>query len=132
MEARTITMMERLAELVNGSPPVVSRGRLVTTEIQVIMGRDEYRIRIEEGRIVGVEKGPFLMRPCSLTVRASAEAWGKFWQPYPPPGYQDIFAMTKKGEAEVSGDFRLLMQNLRYFKEVLEAPRKLAGEGRHA
>ena len=40
--------------------------------------------------------------------------------------------MTKKGEAEVSGDFRLLMQNLRYFKELLEAPRKLALEGKHA
>jgi hypothetical protein len=126
-----MAMIEKLAELVNGSQPVVSRGRLVTAEIQVLVGKDEYRIRIEEGRIAGVDKGPFLMRPCSLTVRASAEAWGKFWLRYPPPGYQDIFAMTKRGEAEVSGDFRLLMQNLRYFKEVLEAPRKLAREGRH-
>jgi hypothetical protein len=40
--------------------------------------------------------------------------------------------MTKRGEAEVSGDFRLLMQNLRYFKDLLEAPRRLAKEGRHA
>jgi hypothetical protein len=132
MEARITAMIEKLAELVNGNPSMVYRGRLVTTEVQVLVGKDEYRIKIEEGRIAGVEKGPFLMRPCSLTVRASAEAWGKFWQIYPPPGYQDIFAMTKKGEAEVSGDFRLLMQNLRYFKELLEAPRKLALEGKHA
>ena len=125
-------MVEKLAELVNGNPAVVFRGRLVTTEVQILVGKDEYRIRIEEGRITVVEKGPFLMRPCSISIRASAEAWGKFWQTYPPPGYQDIFAMTKKGEAEVSGDFRLLMQNLRYFKELLEAPRKLAKEGRHA
>ena len=125
-------MVEKLAELVNGNPSVVFLGRLVTTEVQILVGKDEYRIKIEEGRIAGVEEGPFLMRPCSITVRASAEAWGKFWQLYPPPGYQDIFAMTKKGEAEVSGDFRLLMQNLRYFKELLEAPRKLAKECRHA
>jgi len=125
-------MIGKLAELVNGNPSVVFRGRLVTTEVQVLVGKDEYRIKIEEGRIAGVEKGRFLMRPCSISVRASAEAWGKFWQLYPPPGYQDIFAMTKKGEAEVSGDFRLLMQNLRYFKELLEAPRKLAQEGKHA
>jgi hypothetical protein len=125
-------MVEKLAELVNGNPSVVFRGRLVTTEVQILVGKDEYRIKIEEGRIAGVEGGSFLMRPCSITFRASAEAWGKFWQLYPPPGYQDIFAMTKKGEAEVSGDFRLLMQNLRYFKELLEAPRKLAKEGRHA
>jgi hypothetical protein len=127
-----MAMIERLAELVNGNPSVVFRGRLVTTEVQILVGKDEYRIQIEEGRIAGVQKGPFLMRPSSITVRASAEAWGKFWQRYPPPGYQDIFALTKKGEAEVSGDFRLLMQNLRYFKDLLEAPRKLAQEGKDA
>jgi hypothetical protein len=132
LKTKVKTMIEKLAELVNGSPSLVFRGRFVTAEIQVVVGKDEYRIRIEEGRVAGVEMGPFLMRPSAITIRASAEAWGKFWQPYPAPGYQDLFGMTKKGEAEVSGDLRLLMQNLRYFKELLEAPRKLAREESHA
>ena len=125
-------MIEKLAELVNENPAVISRGRFVSTEIQIVVGEDEYRLRIEGGRIAGVERGPFLMRPLSISIRASAEAWGKFWQLYPPPGYHDIFAMAKSGEAEVTGDWRLLMQNLRYFKDLLEAPRQLAREGRHA
>jgi hypothetical protein len=125
-------MIEKLPELVNGNQSFLHRGRFVTTEMQVLVGRNEYRIVIEGGRIVGVERGPLIMRPYSITIRASAEVWEKFWQVNPPPGYQDLFALTKRGEAEVSGDFRLLMQNLRYFKELLEAPRQLAREGRHA
>ncbi len=125
-------MIEKLPELVNGDQAILHRGRFVTSEMQVLVGKDEYRIVIEGGRIAGVERGPFIMRPYSITVRASADTWKKFWQVYPPPGYQDIFALTKRGEAEVSGDFRLLMQNLRYFKDLLEAPRQLAREGRHA
>ena len=125
-------MIKKLPELVNGNQSLLRRGRLVTTEMQVLVGKDEYRILIEGGRIACVEQGPLIMRPYSITVRASAETWEKFWEAYPPPGYQDIFALTKRGEAEVSGDFRLLMQNLRYFKDLLEAPRQLAREGRHA
>jgi len=36
--------------------------------------------------------------------------------------------MSKSGEAEVSGDWRLFMQNLQYFKDLLQAPRRLAAE----
>jgi hypothetical protein len=83
-------MIKKLAELVNGSPSVVYRGRWVSTEIQIVVGEEEYRLRIEGGRIAEVERGPFLMRPLSISIRASGEAWRKFWQPFPPPGYQDI------------------------------------------
>jgi hypothetical protein len=68
------------------------------------------------------------MRSCDIAFRAPAEAWAKFWDPYPPPGYQDIFGMSKSGEAEVSGDWLLFMQNLQYFKDLLQAPRRLAAE----
>lgn len=125
-------MIEDLPRLVNENAAAVHRGRLVTTEMQILVGKDEYRIMIEAGRITAIERGPFLMRPSSIAIRASAEAWEKFWQLLPVPGYHDIFAMVKNGEAEVTGDWRLLMQNLRYFKELLEAPRQLAREGRHA
>jgi len=125
-------MIEELTKLVNENPSVIYRGRWVTTELQIVVGNDEYRLMIKAGRITGVERGPFLMRPFSIAFRASAEAWEKFWQCYPPPGYQDIFAMTKNGKAEVSGDWRLFMQNLRYFKDLLEAPRHLTKEGRNA
>ena len=41
----------------------------------------------------------------------------------PAPGYHDLFAMTKAGHAKVEGDLRPLMQNLRFIKDVLAAPR---------
>ena len=125
-------MIEELRRLVNENAAVRHRGRFVTTEMRIFVGKDEYCIRIEAGRITGVERGSLIMRPSSIVIRASAEAWEKFWQPFPAPGYQDIFALVKNREAEVSGDWRLLMQNLRYFKELLEAPRQLAREGKHA
>ncbi len=125
-------MIEELPRLVNENPAIVHRGRLVTADMQILVGEDEYRVMIEAGRITRVARGRFLMRPSNIAIRASAEAWEKFWQPFPAPGYHDIFAMVKNGKAEVSGDWRLLMQNLRYFKELLEAPRQLAREGRHA
>ena len=60
------------------------------------------------------------------TVRAPAEAWQKFWEPVPAPGYHDIFAMTKGGHARVEGNLQPLMANLRYIKDLLAAPRRRA------
>ena len=125
-------MIEELPRLVNENAAVVHRGRFVTAEMQILVGQDEYRLMIEAGRITQIARGAFLMRPSSVAIRASAESWEKFWQPLPAPGYHDLFAMIKNGQAEVNGDWRLLMQNLRYFKDLLEAPRKLAREGRNA
>ena len=44
----------------------------------------------------------------------------------PRPGYHDLFALTRFGHARIEGDLHPLMANLRYIKEVLESPRRLA------
>ena len=121
-------LIKKLPELVNNDEALVRRGRFLTAEIKIVVGDDEYRVDIKEGRVVAVERGPFLMRSYDIAFRASAEAWAKFWERYPAPGYQDIFGMTKSGEAEVNGDWLLFMQNLQYFKDLLQAPRRLAAE----
>ena len=121
-------LIKKLPELVNNDEALVRRGRFLTAEIKIVVGDDEYWVGIKEGRVAAVERGPFLMRGCDIAFRASKEAWAKFWERYPPPGYQDIFGMSKSGEAEVSGDWRLFMQNLQYFKDLLQAPRRLAAE----
>ena len=121
-------MIRKLPELVNNDEALVRRGRFLTAEIKIVVGDDEYWVDIKEGRVGAVERGPFLMRSYDIAFRASAEAWAKFWERYPAPGYQDIFGMTKRGEAEVSGDWLLFMQNLQYFKDLLQVPRRLAAE----
>jgi len=116
-----------LADLVNGDAALVRRGRYLTTTFLVEVDDVEYLIRVAEGRIAGVERGPFLMRPWSFALRAPADAWRRFWEPVPAPGYHDLFAMKKLGVARIEGDLVALMANLRYVKDVLAAPRRRRG-----
>jgi hypothetical protein len=116
-------VLEGLDELVNGREAVVRRGRYLTTTFLVETGETAWLVTVLEGRIARVERGPFLMRQWSFAVRASAEAWRRFWEPAPAPGYHDLFAMAKAGHARIEGDLQPLMANLRYIKDVLEAPR---------
>jgi hypothetical protein len=126
-EATVPARIEALPDLVNGDGALVRRGRFLTTTFLIGVGDADYLVKVVEGRIAGVERGPFLLRPWSFALRAPAEAWARFWEPAPPPGYHDLFAMKKLGVASVEGDLVPLMANLRYVKDVIAAPRRAAG-----
>ena len=119
-------MIERLSELVNVDEALVRRGRFLTCDFLVEVGETPYRVSVECGRIASVVRGPVLMRPWRFAIRATEDAWREFWQPVPRPGYHDLFALTRFGRARIEGDLQPLMANLRYIKDVLEAPRRLA------
>ena len=118
-------MIERLPELVNANAALVGRGRFMREEFLVEVGDEPWRVTVEAGRLA-VERGPRLLRSWRFALRASAAAWAEHWRPHPRPGFHDLFAMAKRGEAVIEGDLLPLMQNLRYVKEVLAAPRRLA------
>ena len=119
-------MIERLADLVNADAALVRRGRYLTTDFLVEVGDEPFQVSVEHGRIAGVTRGAAPVRPWRFAIRASAETWREFWQPVPRPGYHDLFALTRFGRARIEGDLLPLMANLRYVKEVLESPRRLA------
>ena len=119
----------RLPELVNADPGLVRRGQPLTATFLLAVDDREYLVHVAEGRLSLVEEGPFLMRSWSFAIRASADAWARFWQPRPEPGYHDLFAMKKLGVARVEGDLWPLMAHLRYVKDVLAAPRRAAASG---
>ena len=119
-------VLEQLAELVNADAGLVRRGRYLSTTFLVETGATAWLVSVHEGRVTRVERGPFLMRAWSFAVRASEEAWQRFWAPVPAAGWHDLFAMTKGGHAMVEGDLRTLMANLRYVKDVLAKPRRAA------
>src|SRR5215813_8431490 len=50
----------RLPELVNGNADLVRRGRFLTATFLVTSGETQYLVRVVEGRIARVERGPFL------------------------------------------------------------------------
>ncbi|MGH7365840.1 MAG: hypothetical protein ACREK9_05465, partial [Candidatus Rokuibacteriota bacterium] len=107
----------------NADAELVRRGRYLTATFLVEAGDTEFLVRVVEGRIAAVEPGPFLMRSWTFALRASAEAWQRFWDVTPAPGYHDLFAMKKLGVARIEGDLAPLMANLRYVKDVVTAPR---------
>jgi hypothetical protein len=124
------TMIEQLPALVNGDAALMRRGRTVTTEVLLEIGAAPYYLTIERGRVLRAERGVPIMRSWRFAIRGSEQAWRQFWQPFPPPHFHDVFALAKRGEFRIEGDLYPLMANLFYFKAVLAAPRRLAGEQR--
>jgi hypothetical protein len=122
-------LVAELPDLVNADAGLVRRGQRLTTTFLLAVDDAEYLIHVTAGRLAAVERGPFLLRPWSFAVRASADAWGRFWQPLPEPGYHDLFAMKKLGVARIEGDLWPLMTYLRYVKGVLAAPRRAGASG---
>lgn len=115
----------RLPELLAGDPDLLRRGRWVSLECRVDVGSEPFHLRLEEGALAALDRGPRLMRSTVFTIRGSHEAWRHHWRPMPEPGWHDLFALTKRGAASMDGDLRPLLQNLQYFKDLLALPRRL-------
>src|SRR5687767_15731905 len=79
-------VIDNLARLVNDDPAIVRWGRHMHETFMVEVGDQQYLIKVSDGKIA-VEKGPFTMRSRRFAIRANREAWGKFWQKTPDPGW---------------------------------------------
>lgn len=119
-------MIECLADTVNGDALLVHRGRFVDTRFLLEVGSDSWSIRILDGRVAEIVKGPFVMACWTFALRASAEDWGQFWSANPPPGYHDLFALIRFKRLRVEGDMHPFMANLFYFKGVLGSLRAVS------
>ena len=115
-------MIEKLPEIVNRDSAIVRWGRGMNETFMVEVGEQQYLFTVKEG-LLSVEKGPFVMRSWTFAIRASREAWEKFWQKTPAPGWHDLFALLRRGDVKFEGDQRVLMAYLLYVKLVLAAPR---------
>jgi hypothetical protein len=119
--------IDRLPELANADPWLVHRGRFLDTALLIEVGPAAYLVRIHNGRIEAVERGPFVMPRWTFALRASEEAWTTFWRAVPPPGFHDLIAMIKARALRLEGDPHPFMANLRYFKDLLALPRAATG-----
>jgi hypothetical protein len=117
-------MIDNLASLVNADAGLVRRGRFVDTTFLIAIDDTDTLIRIQDGRVTKVTQGPFITPDYAFALRASREVWEKFWQPLPPLGFTDIFALVKQKLMRVEGDIHPFMANLLYFKDVIAAPRQ--------
>jgi hypothetical protein len=119
-------MIERLADLVNDDAWLVKRGRLLNITFAIGIDETDYLVRVIDGRIAEIEKGPHVMRSWTFAIRADRATWETFWQAVPPPGFHDIFALLRKRLIAFEGDLQPMMAHLLYIKLLLAKPRELA------
>jgi hypothetical protein len=124
IKAGATRMLDTIADLVNADARLIQRGRFVDTTFMIAIDETDTLIRIHEGRVTKVTPGPFITPHYSFALRASRGVWEKFWQPLPPLGFTDIFALVKQKLMRVEGDLHPFMANLLYFKGVIAAPRQ--------
>lgn len=117
-------MLDTIARLVNADEKLVRRGRFVDTTFLIAIDDADALIHVREGRIAHVTPGPFITPNYSFALRAPCSAWEKFWQPLPPPNFNDVFALVKQKLMRLEGDLHPFMSNLLYFKDVLATPRR--------
>lgn len=87
-------------------------------------GDAEWLVRIEHGAVTRVTRGPLVMPKTDLRLRASSDAWSRFLETVPPPGYHDLFALRRYKRIQIEGDIRLMSAYLFYFKRLFELLRK--------
>jgi hypothetical protein len=122
-------MLERLPDLVNGDPDLVWRGRGFTARFLVAVGEEEWLVDVQAGRVVGVAKGPFRMASWTFALKGTRAGWDRFWQPVPPPYYQDLFGLLRQGELKFEGDLLPLWRDMMYVKGLLATLRGNRGNG---
>jgi hypothetical protein len=115
-------MLENLPQLVNGDPAIVRWGRRMNETFMIEVGDTQYLLTVRDGKLQ-VEKGPFTQRSWRFAIRGKRDAWERFWQKMPAPGWHDLFGLLRRGDVAFEGDQRLLMAYLMYVKLVLAAPR---------
>lgn len=107
-----------LAEAVDGDAGLRRRGRYLDTTCRLDIGSDIFLLRIVDGRIHEVRRGPFVTPSADFAVSGEAAVWRRFLAADPPPGDHDLLAFVKRKELRVTGDLHPLMSHLLYFKSV--------------
>jgi hypothetical protein len=114
---------QAIPDAANRDPHLVWRGRTLTAECLVQIGASAFLLRIDAGRIRECLAQLPLLCPWDFAVRGSAQAWSALWQAPPPPGWHDLFALSKRGEMRFEGNLRPFLAHLQYIKDVLTLPR---------
>jgi len=124
LDQAVATTFEALPMMLDADPALVARGRRLNVECLLGPTGHAFHVRFVAGRIVEIVRAPMLMRSWCFAYRMPPAAWGEFWKPAPKPGWHDLLALTKSGEARLEGDLFPFMTHLQFFKDVLALPRQ--------
>jgi hypothetical protein len=105
---------------------LVRAGQLLNVDCLLGPIGQPFLVSIRLGRITAMSAAPKLMPSWRFAYTASSAAWIEYWRPEPKPGWHDLLALTKRGEASLEGDLHPFMTHLQYFKDLLALPRSHA------
>jgi hypothetical protein len=119
--------LDAIPERVNADAHLVWRGRTLRADCLVQIGSTEFLLRIDGGSVRECCTELPLLCSWDFAVRGTLQAWTALWQKPPPPGWHDLFALSKRGEMSFEGKLQPLFAHLQYFKDVLTLPRDGGG-----
>lgn len=116
--------LETLKERAAGDALLARFGRDLDCALLIGDGDTDWLVHIERGAVTRVTRGPLIMPRTDLHLRAAGDAWARFLEPVPPPGYHDLFALRRYKRIQIEGDIRLMSAYLFYFKRLFALLRK--------
>lgn len=119
--------LDRLQERAAGDALLARFGRDLTCALLIGDGEVDWLVAIERGTVARVTKGPHVMPRTDLVLRAESDAWTRFLEPVPPPGYHDLFALRRYRRLRIEGDIRLMSAYLFYIKRLFALLRRREG-----
>jgi hypothetical protein len=112
-----------LPALLDADSELLRTGRLLNVDCLLGPSDRPFLVSIRSGRITEMSAAPKTMPSWRFSYTASPQAWTEYWRPEPKPGWHDLLALTKRGEAQLAGDIHPFMTHLQYFKDLLALPR---------
>jgi hypothetical protein len=118
-----IDRFESIPRLLEADRALLHTGRWLNVDCLLGPIGRPFLIAIRQGRIVEMSAAPKPMPSWRFSYTASSRAWTEYWRPEPEPGWHDLLALTKRGEASLEGDLHPFVTHLQYFKDLLALPR---------
>jgi hypothetical protein len=115
-----------LPALLDADTKLLHAGRWLSVDCLLGPSDRPFLVSIRAGRIAEMSALPKTMPSWRFGYTASPQAWIEYWRPEPKPGWHDLLALTKRGEAHLAGDLHPFMTHLQYFKDLLALPRSAA------
>jgi hypothetical protein len=123
VDLEVIGRFAAIPRLLEADRALLHAGRWLHVDCLLGPAGGPFLVSIRQGRITEMSAAPKPMPSWRFSYTASSPAWTEYWRPEPAPGWHDLLALTKRGEAFLEGDLHPFMTHLQYFKDVLALPR---------
>ena len=123
VDVQVTRTFELLPSLLQADRVLVRTGKLLNVDCLLGPVSGPFLVSIRQGLITEVSAASRPMPSWRFSYTASSSAWVEYWRPEPRPGWHDLLALTKKGEASLTGELYPFMTHLQYFKDLLALPR---------